>query len=294
MNTPGTRERGSRSGAVGGHRRLRRLGAIQSRPGGFTLIELLVSTAIITILISVLLPALGRARESSKQIVCRNNLRTIWTGVLQYALNNRDRVPFMEDINLNDPNADPFDPQYPTTVGVALRDYVIEGIWRCPSAIKGYPQTAGSQGWTMTYWFRTAGKVGEGVPFDRTAWGSGSVLDPIVSNYVNFDGRPMRFVSGRRHTPSNPAAPNRDDIGPWTFAFPIIADQIDGDEVQGTPKYPHVGVVEKRVDLKGARSLFEKNSGTGRLPARMEVQAHGDKEAVIMLTRSPYKHRKGY
>ena len=146
----------------------------------------------------------------------------------------------------------------------------------------------------MTYWFRSAGKIGEGVAFDKTPWGTGSPLDPIVSNYVNFDGRPLRFISGRRHTPSNPLAPNRDNIGPWTFSFPIIADLIEGSETQGRPKYPHYGVVDKRLDLQKARDVFERNTGEGRLPARLEIHAEGETEFNVYLTRVPYPHRPGF
>lgn len=260
----------------------------------FTLIELLVVTSIITVLVSILLPSLSRAREQAKQVICRNNLRSIWTGVLQYTYANRDRVPFMEDINISDPYADPFDPQYKSTVGVMLSPYVHSGSWKCPSAIRGFPDAGDPAKWKMTYWFRSAGEVGKGIPFDKTRWGTGGALDPIVSNYVNFDGRPLRMISGRRHTPTNPMAPNKDRIGPWTFSFPIIADLVEGSETQGKPKYPHHGSVEKRLDLEKAREIFERNSGTGRLPARMELHADGEDDLKIMLTRSPYAHRPGY
>jgi hypothetical protein len=146
----------------------------------------------------------------------------------------------------------------------------------------------------MTYWFRSAGPIGEGVPFRRTATTKKNVLDPLVSNYVNFDGRPLSVLSGRRHTPSNPAAPNKDEIGPWTFTYPIIADLIEGNELSGTPRYPHVGTVDQRLDLKNARPLFEQNAGSGRLPARMEVHAQGEKEFAIYLTRSPFPHQPGF
>lgn len=264
------------------------------RRAGFTLIELLVVIAIISLLTAILLPSLHRARESGKQLVCRSNMRNIWSGILQYSYNNRDRVPFMEDINLTEPNADPFDPQYRSTVGNMLKRYVNEGSWRCPSAIAGFPANANPAEWKMTYWFRTAGKVGKGVPFKKSPGGPSGSLDPIVSNYVNFDGRPLQYLSGRRHTPGNPSAPNRDNIGPWTFAFPIVADLITGSDVLGTPRYPHYGVVDRRTDLKAARPIFERNAGTGRLPARMEMHAQGEKEFGIYLTRTPYPHKPGY
>ena len=56
----------------------------------FTLIELLVVIAIIAILAGMLLPTLGRAKESGRGAVCKNNMRQLGLGMLMYAEENRE------------------------------------------------------------------------------------------------------------------------------------------------------------------------------------------------------------
>lgn len=62
------------------------------RRGGFTLIELLVVIAVIALLIGLLLPALSRAREAGRAVVCRSNIRQIGTGFFSYA-NDYKAIP---------------------------------------------------------------------------------------------------------------------------------------------------------------------------------------------------------
>src|SRR5438093_1069371 len=58
---------------------------------GFTLIELLVVISIIALLIAILLPALGKAKEQSKATYCMANLHQILAGTMMYLDDHNDQ-----------------------------------------------------------------------------------------------------------------------------------------------------------------------------------------------------------
>jgi prepilin-type N-terminal cleavage/methylation domain-containing protein/prepilin-type processing-associated H-X9-DG protein len=104
---------------------------------GFTLVELLVVVGIIALLIAVLMPALGKAREAATRTKCTSNLRQIYLGVQMYAQDNRGMmVPRYEvrkvTLNAADVAAqrklNTLEEGYQTV----LEKYVKRAVFQCP------------------------------------------------------------------------------------------------------------------------------------------------------------------
>jgi prepilin-type N-terminal cleavage/methylation domain-containing protein len=70
------------------------LGQSGRRRHGFTLVELLVVIGIIAVLISLLLPALGRVRENARVVQCMSNSRSLGQAITIYHAQNQNVYPW--------------------------------------------------------------------------------------------------------------------------------------------------------------------------------------------------------
>lgn len=61
----------------------------------FTLIELLAVIAVIAMLMAILVPALRRAKDQTKEIVCAHQIKQQSMALLMYAQENEEKMPMM-------------------------------------------------------------------------------------------------------------------------------------------------------------------------------------------------------
>ena len=105
--------------------------AERRQQAAFTLIEVLVVVAIIALLVAILLPSLGQAREQAKAAVCAVHQGQLATGASAYATGSRDWLNPIEDYWIAE------DGKVEVTFRVLLFPYVgrVAQLFDCPSEL---------------------------------------------------------------------------------------------------------------------------------------------------------------
>jgi len=106
------------------------------KPAGFSLIELLVVVTIIGILMSMLMPALARAREAARRSVCASNLRQIGLAFSMYADEWDGKLPPNENNMVETETVWLYPRNIYMVDGRAMLDYIVSDdvdVFVCPS-----------------------------------------------------------------------------------------------------------------------------------------------------------------
>jgi prepilin-type processing-associated H-X9-DG protein/prepilin-type N-terminal cleavage/methylation domain-containing protein len=101
------------------------------RRRGFTLVELLVVIGIIALLISILLPALNKAKQQALKVSCAANLRSMGQGMIIY-INDTKHYPGHGMVRGGDPYA-----VWPTRIRASLRQGG-RNTFNCPANPDGF------------------------------------------------------------------------------------------------------------------------------------------------------------
>lgn len=172
---------------------------------GFTLIELLVVISIIAILASILLPALSKARDSSRRIVCANNMKQMGTLLQLYLDDNQEYFPKAQG-----PATSGYTYAYSLMVPYVYNDYQtakkafetkMDLLARCPVTTKTMAEYAAAKGGAAPQWWIMYGMnyvyLNGDDPLHKT-WSFKKVRNPssvIFSADSNAEGGQGRYIN---------------------------------------------------------------------------------------------------
>lgn len=157
-----------------------------SRSPAFTLIELLVILAILSILVSMLLPSLTKAKGSAQRIACLHNLRQIGIGMTMHRDENQGKFPDRRDLKHTLPggykpwNTWPSSDPRSGWAAIVFSNFTGDSkLWVCPSLSNSpmgkMPQVIQSVSFMTNspfsnYWMWRFDRADETIPLDNF-WG---------------------------------------------------------------------------------------------------------------------------
>jgi prepilin-type N-terminal cleavage/methylation domain-containing protein/prepilin-type processing-associated H-X9-DG protein len=150
---------------------------------GFTLVELLVVIAIIALLMGILLPALARAREQGKRIVCLSNLKQLTLAWMNYATANNEKLVNGAPFGPGEAPPDGTCPAPPSGVGIKVKAIVP------PPANPFYPIHRNELPW-----------IGPAYAFDDAggAWNSGLTQTECLQKIAVQSGALWKFAQNEK------------------------------------------------------------------------------------------------
>ena len=155
---------------------------------GFTIIELLVVVSIIALLIGILLPAIGKARDQAKLTQSQANLRNISTAMQSYAAEWSDRQPTWIDDNMA---------TYGSTIQQAMTGYAGQVGDDHPPMILGWAGDLGGGYGLWGYWMSHGGNHPLAMPIYLGGGGSDRFGAFRMINTKQFN----QYVNGKFYDP---------------------------------------------------------------------------------------------
>jgi prepilin-type N-terminal cleavage/methylation domain-containing protein/prepilin-type processing-associated H-X9-DG protein len=131
-----------------------------SSKAAFTLVELLVVIGIIALLVSILLPALQRARSSATSLACLSNQRQLALLLIQYSTESKGSLPYATECTSAAEGA-VCSSGHPGRAFVTFRDFALarnaNNARKCPAGpagrhFNGITKTLAAGGWYAGSW----------------------------------------------------------------------------------------------------------------------------------------------